>query len=82
MRPNILDPNFKYIPSAKTDIAKTFAKARRELKNSTAIQDNNKPLVPQGDKDYKPLVSQREPLVSPVLNPGGFVLSADWFEME
>ena len=71
MKPNILDPNFKYIPSAKTDITKTFARIKRELKNSTTNQDNNKPLV-----------SQREPLVSPTLNPGGFVLSADWFEME
>jgi len=24
----------------------------------------------------------KEPLVTPVLNPNGFVLSADWFEME
>jgi hypothetical protein len=24
----------------------------------------------------------KEPLVSPVLNPNGFVLSAQWFEME
>jgi hypothetical protein len=26
--------------------------------------------------------NQREPLVTPTLNPGGFVLSAEWFEME
>ena len=71
MRPNILDPNFKYTPSAKTDINRTFARIRRELKNSTTNQDNNKPLV-----------SQNQPLVSPTLNPGGFVLSAEWFEME
>lgn len=60
MRPNILDPNFKYTPSSKTDITKTFAKIRKELKNKES----------------------KEPLVSPTLNPGGFVLSADWFEME
>lgn len=68
---HITNSDFKYIPSSKTDISRTFARARKELKNSTAIQDNNKPLV-----------SQNQPLVSPVLNPGGFVLSADWFEME
>ena len=25
--------------------------------------------------------NQREPLVSPLLNPNGFVLSADWFDL-
>ena len=44
-KPNILDPNFKYTPSSKTDITRTFARIRRELKNSTTNQDNNKPLV-------------------------------------
>lgn len=61
---SILHPNFKYTPSSKTDITKTFAKARKELKNSTSNQDS------------------KEPLVSPTLNPNGFVLSADWFQME
>ena len=63
-KPNILDPNFKYTPSAKTDISRTFAKIKKELKISTKNQDS------------------KEPLVSPVLNPGGFVLSSEWFEME
>jgi len=27
----ILDPEFKYVPSSKTNIAKTFAKARKEM---------------------------------------------------
>jgi hypothetical protein len=62
-KPNILDPDFKYIPSAKTDISKTFAKIRRELKNSTSNQES------------------KEPLVSPVLYLGGFVLPAEWFEI-
>jgi hypothetical protein len=26
--------------------------------------------------------NSKEPLVTPVLNPNGFVLSAQWFEME
>ena len=61
---NILDPNFKYIPSSKTDITKTFARIKKELKFS------------------EPLKNQREPLVTPTLNPNGFVLSSEWFEME
>lgn len=29
---NILDPRFKYTPAAQTDIRKTFARVRKELK--------------------------------------------------
>ena len=28
--PNILDPKFKYVPAAKTDIAATFKRVRKE----------------------------------------------------
>ena len=70
---SILNPNFKYIPAANTDIRETFKKARIEL-NSTSPkgQDINKPLVPQNNNLDKPLV----------LNPEGFVLSVDWFTLE
>ena len=61
---SILNPAFKYTPSSKTDISKTFAKARKELKNSTTNQESLKPLV------------------SPTLNPNGFVLSEEWFQLE
>ena len=61
---SILDSSFKYTPSSKTDITKTFARIRKELKNSNTNQESKKPLV------------------SPPLNPNGFVLSAQWFEME
>jgi len=63
MSKNIFDPSFKYIPSTKTDISKTFARIKRELNR------------PQNQES-------KEPLVGPTLNPGGFVLSAEWFEME
>jgi len=29
---SILDPNFRYVPSDQTDIRKTFARVRRELR--------------------------------------------------
>ena len=57
---SILDPSFKYTPSSKTDITKTFARIRKEIKN----QETKEPIVPLS------------------LNPNGFVLSAQWFEME
>ena len=56
---SILDPSFKYTPSSKTDITKTFARIKREIRGG---QDKLKPLVP-------------------TLNPEGFVLSAEWFEL-
>ena len=34
--PNILDRDFKYTPSSKTDIRKTFAKARRAQETQKA----------------------------------------------
>jgi hypothetical protein len=29
---SILDPSFRYIPSSQTDVRKTFARVRRELR--------------------------------------------------
>ena len=39
---SILDPSFKYTPSSKTDITKTFARIKREIRGG---QDKSKPLV-------------------------------------
>lgn len=43
MKPKtLLDPDFKYVPSNKTDLRKTFARIRREL----ALQkQEDKPTV-------------------------------------
>ena len=41
---SILDPEFKYIPSTKTDISKTFARVKRSL-NPPKNQESKKPLV-------------------------------------
>jgi hypothetical protein len=54
----LTDPNFNYIPSAKTDIRETFRR-----------------FQPPKVQDLK------EPLVEPNLPLGGFVLSAEWFEI-
>ena len=68
---SILNPNFKYIPAANTDIRDTFRRAKIELNSTTKGQDNNKPLVSLGENGLnKPLV----------LNPGGFVLGIEWLE--
>lgn len=44
-KPNILDSSFKYTHSSKTDITKTFARIRKELKLSGNNQESLKPLV-------------------------------------
>lgn len=66
----LTDPNFKYINAASTDIRETF----RRIK-SGQNKENNKPLVPQWGQ------SLEKPLVEPSLPVGGFVLSAEWFEI-
>lgn len=35
---SILDPSFKYVPSGKTNIRKTFDRIRREQKEAAKIQ--------------------------------------------
>ena len=65
---SILNPSFKYTPSSKTDISRTFARIKREIRGG---QDNNKPLVPDGG------YSLNKPLV---VNPGGFVIPSELME--
>ena len=38
MSKSILDPEFKYVPSSKTNIKATFDRIRREQKKGTAVQ--------------------------------------------
>jgi hypothetical protein len=68
---SILNPNFKYVPSSKTNIRDTFRRFQSEI--APQNQDSKEPLAPPKGQDLiKPLV----------LNPEGFVLSVDWFSLE
>jgi hypothetical protein len=44
MTNSILDPKFKYTPSAATDIRKTFARVRKEMAEQKKAE---KPITPQ-----------------------------------
>ncbi len=56
MSKSILDPSFKYVPSASTNIAKTFAKIRKEMQAKTnqvqAVQEKQ-PLNIMQYKKFK-----------------------------
>lgn len=41
--PSILDRNFKYVPSGKTNIRKTFDRIRKEQKEATTVQTIQEP---------------------------------------
>lgn len=42
---SILDPKFRYVPAAATDIRKTFARIRREQKTERDRRDAQAPRV-------------------------------------
>jgi hypothetical protein len=47
---SILDPTFRYVPSASTDVRKTFARIRREMQkagasNATPSADGSRVLM-------------------------------------
>jgi len=41
---SILDPTFRYVPSVETDLRKTFARVRRELR-ATGTRSNPEPAA-------------------------------------
>lgn len=43
-RTRLLEPGFKYTRAAETNIARTFARIRREQKNEAAQAENVKPI--------------------------------------
>jgi hypothetical protein len=42
---SILDPTFRYVPSVQTDVRKTFARIRRELRAADSKVDVDAPAV-------------------------------------
>ena len=56
MSKSILDPEFKYVPSSKTNIKATFDRIRREQKKAAtvqAVQEVREFNVVQYEKRYK-----------------------------
>lgn len=51
---SILDSAFKYTPSAKTDLRKTFARIRREQRAKEELNRNSSNVVPLPEKEKKP----------------------------
>jgi hypothetical protein len=43
---SILDPTFRYVPSVETDLRKTFARVRREMRGSTQRSNAEPPAAP------------------------------------
>ena len=38
---SILDPSFQYVPSASTDVRKTFARVRREMRKAGLLDERD-----------------------------------------
>jgi len=38
---SILDPSFQYVPSASTDVRKTFARVRREMRKAGPLDERD-----------------------------------------
>ena len=55
---SILDPTFQYTPSASTDLRKTFARVRRELrKRERAEAEASKKVSPIFDRQVRVVAS-------------------------
>jgi hypothetical protein len=56
---SILDPSFNYTPAASTDLRKTFARVRRELrKQARADADTSAKVSPIFDRSTRAVASR------------------------
>lgn len=59
---SILDPSFKYTPSVETDLRKTFARVRRELRKQQAPKVIGQITTPAGRAGLEDTRCQVSPL--------------------
>jgi len=59
---SILDPTFRYVPSVETDLRKTFARVRREMRGNTQRASVEAPMagnvLPIQRRNVAPLASR------------------------
>lgn len=45
MKRGLLDPKFRYVPASRTNVAATFARIRREMKEAEDAKQQQEPKV-------------------------------------
>lgn len=53
-RPSLLDPKFRYVPAGETDVAKTFARIRKQMKEAEAAKKSGAKVTALPKKGSKP----------------------------
>ena len=57
---SILDPSFRYVPSASTDLRKTFSRIRREMQRSGAEGVRSEATAPSRVLTFTPFTRAKE----------------------
>ena len=57
---SILDPSFQYTPSASTDLRKTFARVRREMRKQARIDaETSAKVSPIFDRQVRAVIARQ-----------------------